>query len=272
MTDSTPSPVREIIGLVPAAGHATRISPLPMSKELFPIDFQPWGATGEIRPKVVCHSVLEQMRHAGITKAFIILRSGKWDIPSYFGDGNSVGMNLGYLMMRLPYGVPYTLDQAYPFVQHAIVAMGFPDVLLQPEDVFKRLLNRQLMSGAEVVLGAFPAQQPQKVGMVDIDEQGRVRWIVEKPAHTHLRYMWCVAVWTPTFTQFLHEFLVQREQQGLPETLPTLRSELPIGDVIQAAIAHGLPVEAERFDEGEYLDIGTPDDLMRAVQKYTKQS
>jgi glucose-1-phosphate thymidylyltransferase len=36
--------------------------------------------------------------------------------------------------------------------------------------------------------------------------------------------------------------------------------------VIQAAIQHGLSVEAEVFEAGRYLDIGTPEDLMRAVQ------
>jgi glucose-1-phosphate thymidylyltransferase len=38
--------------------------------------------------------------------------------------------------------------------------------------------------------------------------------------------------------------------------------------VIQAAIDHGLVVEAESFDDGRYLDIGTPEDLVRAVQHH----
>jgi glucose-1-phosphate thymidylyltransferase len=56
---------------------------------------------------------------------------------------------------------------------------------------------------------------------------------------------------------------LQSEQQSS-------RRELPIGDVIQAAIAAGLPVEAEVFPEGSYLDVGTPDDLKRAVQRFTQ--
>ena len=257
-------PPLEIIALIPAAGQANRISPLPLSKELYPIGFQ--SIDGSLRPKVVCQYLLERLKRAGITQTYIILRDGKWDIPAYFGDGSALGMNLGYLMMRRPYGVPYTLDQAYPFVKNAIVAMGFPDLLLHPETVFVRLLDRQSRSQADVVLGVFPSDQPYKVGMVDFDETGRVHWIVEKPQTTHLRYMWGIAVWTPTFTQFLHDYLIELERDRDPNTP---RTEVPIGDVIQAAIGKGLRVEAEAFPEGLYLDIGTPEDLVRAVQEPT---
>ncbi|UBF24128.1 dTDP-glucose pyrophosphorylase [Kovacikia minuta CCNUW1] len=237
---------REIIGLIPAAGQATRISPLPLSKELFPIGFQPSGSNNSLRPKVACQYLLEKMKQAGISKAYLILRSGKWDIPTYFGDGAMLGMNLGYLLMGLPYGVPYTLNQAYPFVKGATIAMGFPDILFQPRDAFVRLLERQVQSGAEVVLGLFPTDQPEKVGVVDFDATGRVHLIAEKSQLTHLRYMWAIAVWTPTFTQFLHEYLLDTEKSNEP----TLRPELPIGDVIQAAIDRGFQVEAETFNQG----------------------
>jgi glucose-1-phosphate thymidylyltransferase len=264
-----PDRSREVIGLLPAAGLATRIAPLPMSKEIYPIGFQAAESGDGLRPKVVCQYVLENMRRAGITKAFLILRSGKWDIPAYFGDGAMLEMNLGYLLMRSPYGVPYTLDQAFPFVQNAIIALGFPDLLLQPNQVYVRLLNRLDRCGAEVVLGVFPSNQPEKVGMVEFDAAGQVQWIVEKPKQTHLRYMWGVAVWTPAFTQFLHEYLATIEKtytKLAPNEVPPPRREIPIGDVIQAAIQHGLSVEAEVFEAGRYLDIGTPEDLMRAVQ------
>lgn len=261
----------EVIGLIPAAGEARRIAPLPLSKELYPIGFRSVDETQNLRPKVVCHYLLEKMRLAGITKAYIILRSGKWDIPAYLGDGAMVDMSLGYLMMGLPFGVPYTLDQAYLFVQKAIVVLGFPDILFQPDDVFTKLLVRQVTSKADVVLGLFPTAQPQKAGMVDFDTEGRVRLIKEKPKQTDLRYMWGVAVWTPVFTSFLHEYLVTIEanrQQNQAGNYPSKEQELAIGDVIQAAINTGLQVQAEVFANGEYLDIGTSEDLVRAVRRF----
>ena len=162
----------EVIGLLPAAGQAKRIAPLPVSKELYPIGFRFVEENHSLRPKAVCHYLLEKMQLAGIAKAYIILRSGKWDIPAYLGDGAMLNMHLGYLIMGLPFGVPYTLDQAYPFVQKALVALGFPDILFQPDDVFVRLLARLRASEADVVLGLFPTDQSQKAGMVDFDAGG----------------------------------------------------------------------------------------------------
>lgn len=260
---------QEVIGLIPAAGQATRLAPLPGSKELYPIGFR--SVNGSKRPKVVCHYLLEKMRLAGIRKAYFVLRSGKWDIPAYLGDGTILDMNLGYLIMRLPFGVTYTLDQAYPFVQNAVIAIGFPDIIFQPDDTFKRLLARLATSNADVVLGVVPFENPQKGGMVDFDTEGRVRLVVEKPDYSDLRYSWCTAVWTPVFTEFMHQYVAALETDRLrsdagSNLIP--QRELPIGDVIQAAIENGLSVQAEVFTDGAFLDIGTPEDLVRAVRHF----
>lgn len=255
----------EIIGLLPAGGQATRISPLPLSKELYPIGFQRLGNKKNLRPKVVSQYLLEKMRLAGIQKAYFILRPGKWDIPAYFGDGEIISMNLGYLMMNLPYGVPFTLDQAYPFVREAIVALGFPDILFHPEDAFMQIVARQQASKADVVLGLFPTDKPQKAGMVDFNQTLRVHLVIEKPVESTLKYMWAIAVWTPKFTEFLHEYLDKLKSSSDLLQLP----ELPIGNVIQAAITQGLRVEAEVFPTGTYLDIGTPDDLVTAIRQFS---
>ena len=262
-----------LIGLIPAGGKATRISPLPLSKELFPVGFRGDGNIqtnnqtnnqNNLRPKVVSHYLLEKMQLAGIDKAYFILRPGKWDIPAYFGDGTMLSMNLGYLIMGLPYGVPFTLDSAYPFVKDAVIALGFPDILFQPKDAFSQILKRLENNNADVVLGLFPTDKPQKAGMVDFDDNGKVRSIIEKPPQSSLRFMWGIAVWKPEFTEFLHEYLIAvKEDTNLPQ-LP----EIPIGNVIQAAISKGLQVEAEAFINGSYLDIGTPDDLIKAVRGF----
>ncbi|MEA5596535.1 sugar phosphate nucleotidyltransferase [Rivularia sp. UHCC 0363] len=254
-----------IIGLIPAGGKATRISPLPLSKELYPVGFRgDDNNQNNLRPKVVSHYLLEKMQLAGVDKAYFILRSGKWDIPGYFGDGSMLSMNLGYLIMGLPYGVPFTLDSAYPFVKDAVVALGFPDILFKPKDAYIQILKRLELNNADVVLGLFTTDKPQKAGMVDFDDTGKVRSIIEKPLQSDLRFMWGIAVWKPEFTEFLHKYLIAvKEDINLPQ-LP----EIPIGNVIQSAINKGLQVEAQTFTDGSYLDIGTPDDLITAVRGF----
>lgn len=264
-----------IIGLLPAAGRSSRISPLPMSKELFPIGFQDIENKG-LRPKVACQYLLEAMGRAGVQESFLILRPGKWDIPAYLGDGSQLNMRLAYLTVHVPFGVPFSLNQAYPFVKDAIIAQGFPDILFSPADAYCRLIEHLQTSRADIVLGLFPTDQPEKVGVVEFDQDGVVSGIYEKSNLTHLRYMWGIAVWRPSFTEFLHQFvetkcraLIGEKSPMLINTLPDY-TETPIGDVMASAIANNLRVEAIPFEKGRCLDIGTPENLINAVYNYGK--
>ena len=266
---------QKVIGLLPAAGQGSRISPLPMSKELFPIGFQPLAGQG-MRPKAACQYLLEAMGQAGVQETFLILRPGKWDIPAYLGDGAQLNMRLAYLTVHVPFGVPFSLDQAYPFVKDAIVVMGFPDILFNPTDAYIQLVERLMATQADVVLGLFPTDQPDKVGLVDFDQNGLVSGIYEKSQLTHLRYMWAIAVWRPSFTEFLHQVVAAKRKILIGEISPVLLkempeyTEMPIGDVIVDAIANNLRVEAIPFETGHYLDIGIPENLINAVYHYGK--
>ncbi len=131
----------EVIGLVPAAGRAERLGPLPCSKEIFPLGFRR-GKDGAPRPRAVCSHLLESLALAGAGKAFILLRQGKWDIPALLGSGADFSLPLAYLALDATSCVPETLDRAYPFVAGATVALGFPDILFQPSDAYRHLLDR----------------------------------------------------------------------------------------------------------------------------------
>lgn len=259
---------RKIIGLVPAGGRASRIAPLPCSKELFPLGFHALTGATELRPKVVSHYLLERMRAAGIKKAYIILRRGKWDIPAYFGDGKIADMHLAYLMMDLPFGVPFTLDQAYPFVKDAVVALGFPDLIFYPEDAYVKLLRKLDRSGADIILGLFPPHKPHKTDMVEIDAEGRISEIHIKPEKSPHEYAWEIALWTPVFTEYLHEFLrryVKRTGTKDRSVQKLETEELHVADVIKSALRDNIRVDSVLFKDGHSMDIGTPEDLKEAV-------
>jgi glucose-1-phosphate thymidylyltransferase len=261
MAESDTGP-RAVIGLIPAGGLGERLYPLPCSKEIYPVGFRNTHVKSEMRPKVACHYLLETMRFAGISKAYIVLRNGKWDIPAYLGNGSMLDMHLAYLMVGLPFGPPYSLDEAYPFLREVIVAFGFPDILFEPESAFTKLLQRQENSDADVVLGLFPADEPQKMDMVDLDDRDRVREIVIQPSQTDLRYSWDIAVWRPTFTEFLHKYLATHRASAASTP------ELSVGEVIQAAIREKLRVEGVQVSEQPYLDIGTAQGLDKALKRY----
>lgn len=252
----------EIIGLIPAAGTASRIAPLPCSKELYPIGFRSVSGWNEIRPKVVTHYLLEKMRQADITKVFMILRAEKWDIPRYFVDGKMFDMDIAYLMMDLSYGVPFTLDRAYPFVKNALIAIGFPDIIFEPYDAYIKIIRKQTETNADIVLGLFPTNNPHKTDMVELDENGKVRALHIILKYTQLIYTWQIAVWTPTFTDCLHNYVSDRKERDKLEH----QNELYIGDVIQAALEDTIQINSVLFKDGKCLDIGTPEDLIKALQ------
>jgi glucose-1-phosphate thymidylyltransferase len=254
-------PTQEIVGLIPAGGQATRIAPLPCSKELYPIGFRSVEEGLSWRPKVVSHYLLEKMRFAGISKIYFVLRPGKWDIPAYFGDGSMLGINLAYLALGVPFGVPFTLDQAYAFVRHATVAFGFPDILFDAEDGFVKLLARRMTTDADIALGLTPSSHSLSMeDRVELDEDGSVRDLVLRPVESELRYSWAIAVWKPSFTQFLHDYVADKK------TTAQQNSELSAGHAILAGIKAGLRVQTIIISEKPYLDIGTPDGLHRATR------
>ena len=255
---------REIVGLVPAAGRATRMGPLPYSKELFPIGFNSADEGRRIWPKPVGQYLLEHFRRAGAERVFIVIRKGKWDIPEYFGDGEGLDLAIGYLLMNLPHGAPYTIDQAYSFVRDVTVLFGFPDILIEPEDAYPRMLSHLEATEADAVLGLFPTDQAHLCDPVELDEQGRIRQILIKPTHSDLRTTWTIAAWAPSFTRFLHEHLREVERQAAGAT--GSRAELYMGHVFMAAIESGLRVEGLPLPGAHYLDIGVPENLAQALR------
>jgi glucose-1-phosphate thymidylyltransferase len=228
--------------------------------------------TGELRPKVACHHLFEKFRRAGVENVYVILRDGKWDIPGYLGEGQLIGLHVAYIVVADTVGPPDTLDRAYSFTSDKTVAFGFPDLVFDPDDVFARLLSELHRSGCDVVLGLYPpAQGVSQADMVEVDETQRVKAIILKPQSSELTYTWICAVWTPTFSAFMHDFL-ERERQKSHEARLAYRNidpqgDLPVGAVIKAAIEEGLRVCGLAFPADRYLDIGTPDNLAEAVRR-----
>jgi glucose-1-phosphate thymidylyltransferase len=237
------------------AGRGTRLGPLrgPASKEILPL---PGAGGGESRP--VCAHLFAALRLAGARRAYAVLRRGKWDIPATLGDGAGLGVALSYVVIADSASVPETLDAAFPFVRAARVALGFPDVVALPAQALRAVAERQAAGDAEVALGLFPTDRPDKADMVEVDATGRLLGIEVKPRATARRLTWLYAVWGPAFTAFLHDFLAH------PRRLPSGR-ELAVSDVLLAAREAGLGIATLSFPSGLHLDIGTPEDLARAA-------
>lgn len=236
-----------MIGLFPAAGRATRLGlPPGQSKEVLPI------APG--RRAADC--LLRAYARAGLDAAVVLTRADKADILAHYRAEPIAGLPIRQQLVGDTPSTLHTLHAALAHIPREAVALGFPDIQFNAPDAFVALRQTLEAGSAEIVLGLFATDRPDKVDMVDVDASGSVREIVIKPAETALQHSWVLAVWRPRFSQWLRDNLarLEREHSG----------ELYVGHALQSVIAEGWTVQAVRFEGARLLDIGTPEDLERA--------
>ena len=262
---------RDVVALIPAAGSGTRIAPIPGSKEVFPIGFS--NVEGD-KPvvKVVSQYLFDRMVAGGVGQGIIVLRSGKWDIPAYFGEGEPAGMKLSYVVVGQTLGPPDTLDRAYAFVRHNVVAFGFPDIMLDPPDVFDQLLTRMDVGDVDVVLGLYDVVDPHQSDIVELDEENRVLDIHLKDATSILPHCWGCAVWGPAFTEFIHD-AVQEHRNHTAGSFGTIDAggDLPMGLIFKQAVEARLEVVGVPFKGQHWTDVDSPRSLLRMAEKLRSQ-
>jgi glucose-1-phosphate thymidylyltransferase len=246
--------MREIVGLMPAAGTGSRLGRRRPSKEVWPIPTGPQGAT-----RLACQDLLDNFRVAGVAQAWVLIRTGKWDIPQVLGTGEEFGVELAYRVVPPTRGTPFTLAFAGPFLKGELVALGFPDILVSPRDLLARLVAHRERTQAEVALLLAPCDRPAASDLVELDSRGRVRRLEIKPAQSSLHWTWAFALWTPRFTQFLVEWTQQFEPRKA-----RLGREPFFGDVLTAALSHGFDIHGLAAADARILDIGTPETLAKA--------
>ena len=186
------------------------------------------------------------MRAGGVSRAFFVLRKGKWDIPEYYGDGSAFGIDLGYLIVGRPYGPACIPRSSLSVCAGHTVAVGFPDILFEPRLAFRRALAQLDSTKTDLVLGLYRAHDIRIWDMVVVDRKGRVRELLIRPDKTKTKLGWVFAVWSPKFTEFMHEYL------AVPRTAteqPGSKSprEVTVGEVIQAAVREGLSTQSVVF-------------------------
>ena len=264
--------MREIWGLIPSAGKATRLrrdgqghlrkGP---SKEILalPRATPPASEAAETPPRIACQDLLDNFRLAGVARAVVLLRQGKWDIPKRLGDGSEFGVDLVYRVIstaEASRGVPFTLAAAVPFLGDRMAALGFPDLQVLPRDLLARLVRHREMNQSDLALALVPCDRPQSSDLVDLSPRGKVRRFEIKPESTTLKWTWAFAVWTPRFTRFLVKWT-----EGFNARSLRLGREPHAADLFIGALAEGFEIDALPEPSSRVLDIGTPETLAAAA-------
>jgi glucose-1-phosphate thymidylyltransferase len=235
------------IGLVPAAGKGLRLG-LPYPKELYPI-------IRDNRYKPVAQFVIDNLLAAQVRHIVLVINESKGQLIGYFGSGSRFGCQFSYVVQEPPDtalhstspGLVHALDAAYHLIRGKTVFFGMADTIMRPVGIFSTARSL-LQPDDDLAMVLFPTKHPEKFGMVKF-EKGQVLEIIDKPEQTDLNYMWGCMIWKPRFSEFLHESV---SSSGTAD----------FATVLNDALRTGIKMRAVSFDEGEYIDLGTYEEIM----------
>ena len=234
-------------GIVLAGGSGTRLYPLTMitSKQLLPIYDKP-----------MVYYPLSTLMLAGIKDILII--STPQDLPNFqklLGDGSAYGINLSYKIQPSPDGLAQAFILGEEFIGDDCCAMVLGDNIFYGHGFGKML--RQAVRNAEEdhrasVFGYY-VDDPERFGVVEFDESGRVISVEEKPAKPKSNY-------AITGLYFYDNRVVETAKK----LKPSARGELEITDLNRVFLEEGS-LDVQLLGRGfAWLDTGTMDSLIEA--------
>ena len=231
-------------GIILAGGSGTRLHPSTkvVSKQLMPVYDKP-----------MVYYPLSTMMLAGMREILVI--STPTDLPSYqrlLGDGSDWGLKFEYAEQPEPRGIAQALIIADPFLN------GAPSCLILGDNIFYGHNMAQSLqavssrtSGATVF--AYHVRDPERYGVVVLDDEGKAREIEEKPKVARSNYA------------VTGLYFYDSEAPAIARSLkPSARGELEITDVNREYLRRGT-LEVEIFGRGTaWLDTGTHQSLLEA--------
>jgi glucose-1-phosphate thymidylyltransferase len=254
---------RPPVGLLPAAGRGVRFGASGYVKELFPLLFTSGGDEGVLEPRPVCEIALRAIRAAGAERCLVLVSAEKTEVMRVLGSGGATELVLAYQVQAEPRGLPHAVRSAESWLGGADVVFAMPDTIVLPADALRRVHARRVETGADVTLGVFPVDEPERFGPVEVAPDGAVLRILDKPPHREVLTVWGVAAWSGAFTRFCSQWDEAAERDRPAERV--------LSHAFDAARRSGLAVNGYAFPEGVYLDIGTPRGLRTALRSLTER-
>lgn len=234
-------------GIILAGGAGTRLYPLTMvtSKQLLPIYDKP-----------MIYYPLSTLMLAGIQDILII--STPVDTPRFealLGNGSQYGINLSYAVQPSPDGLAQAFLIGEQFIGEEACAMILGDNIFYGNG-FSGILRdakQGALEGRATIFGYY-VNDPERFGIVEFDETGKVISVEEKPAHPKSNYCITGLYFYPTG--------VSRKAE---QVKPSARGELEITTLNEMYLVDGL-LDVKLLGRGfAWLDTGTMDSLVEAA-------
>ena len=234
-------------GIVLAGGAGTRLYPLTMvtSKQLLPVYDKP-----------MIYYPLSTLMMAGIRDILII--STPTDLPNFerlLGDGSQFGIRLSYKVQPSPDGLAQAFLLGEEFIGDDCCAMVLGDNIFYGSGFRARLKQAaaDAQQGRASIFGYY-VNDPERFGIVEFDENGKVISVEEKPQHPKSNY--CI-----TGLYFYDNRVVDMAKR----VKPSARGELEITDLNRFYLEDGT-LNVQLLSRGyAWLDTGTMDSLVDAA-------
>ena len=219
-----------VIGVIPAAGHATRLGGERGSKEAI-----------ELAGRPLLDYLVESLRAAPCSEIRLVTRPEKADVIEL---ARARGLTV---IVASPESVAHSLALGVAGCDDEdTVCFGFPDCLWEPVDGFATLV-RAVERGDEIALGLFRTNEPESYDPVVLADpasrSGRVERVEVKPERASSNLTWGCAA-------------------GRARALRPLEHERDPGEYFAARCRDG--VVAGYWLSDVWIDLGTPERLAAA--------
>lgn len=233
-------------GIILAGGKGTRLYPstIAVSKQLLPLFDKP-----------LCFYPLSVLMLAGIREILVIVMPA--DRPAFerlLGDGSQWGLKLSYAEQPIARGLADAYIIGRDFVGNEPSTLILGDNFIWSHDL-SRMINRAISENDGATVFAYQVKDPERYGIVELDQDGRPISIEEKPRHPKSRFA------VPGL------YIYDRQVIDIVKILkPSARGEIEITDVNRAYLELGHLKVVQMGRGTAWLDAGTHESLLQASQ------
>jgi NDP-mannose synthase len=225
--------------IVLAGGVGTRLRPytVVLPKPLMPIGDYP-----------ILEVIVRQLVHQGFTHITLAVNHQAEILRAFFGDGKKWGVRIDYSLETKPMSTVAPLSLISDLPENFLLMNG--DLLTDFD--LSSFLERHVACGRLFTIAAARRLQLIDYGVLNIDSSHRLTGFSEKPQMEYLVSMGVYAV-------------NRRILQFVPPD-----SKYGFDDLMKDLLGKDEPVTVEPY-EGYWLDIGRPDDYVRAVEEFEQR-